>query len=109
MLRRQDPAPSYFLLGRTTRQDRRGGGTGTDARDARRSPLKKTQRPVMRQLKTGAITMKKITWAMVRAELKAGLYLSYDDYGNKVMRCNNGWIQARTPRDALAFVRGIID
>lgn len=53
--------------------------------------------------------MKKITWTMVKAELKSGLYLSHDDYGNKVMRCNNGWIQARTPRHALAFIRSFIN
>jgi len=51
----------------------------------------------------------KITWKMVAAQLKMGLYLSHDDHGNRVMRCNNGWIQARTPRRAIAFIRSIVD
>jgi hypothetical protein len=52
---------------------------------------------------------KTITWKQVAAELKCGLYLSHDDYGRRVMRCNNGWVQARTPKHAMAFIKGIID
>ena len=53
--------------------------------------------------------MTKATWTTVAANLKMGLYLSHDDYGNKVLRCNNGWIQARTPRQAMAFIRSVIN
>jgi len=52
---------------------------------------------------------KRITWKDVEKVLKEGLYISYDDWtGRKVLRCNNGWIQARTPRNAMIFINGII-
>lgn len=56
---------------------------------------------------------KRITWKDVEEALmeplEKGLYISYDDWtGRKVLRCNNGWIQARTPRNAMIFINGII-
>lgn len=50
---------------------------------------------------------KATTWKDVAAKLKMGLYISTDDYGRKVMRCNNGWVQARTPKQAMEFINSI--
>jgi hypothetical protein len=50
---------------------------------------------------------KSVTWTVVREAIKSSngfFYLSYDDYDRRVLRCNNGWIQARSPRNALALV-----
>jgi hypothetical protein len=59
---------------------------------------------------TGTANMKtRWTWTKIAAALakrnELGVYLSYDDYGNRVLRCNNGWIQARTPTQASYFVK----
>jgi len=53
---------------------------------------------------------KRYTWAMVKKAcdesryIDGTMYLSYDDYGRKVLRDWNGWIQARTPAHCRFFV-----
>ena len=47
------------------------------------------------------------TWKEVKAlcDAKGFFYVSCDDDGRKVLRCNNGWVQSRRPDYAAMIVR----
>ena len=51
--------------------------------------------------------MTKTTWKEVKAlcETKGFFYVSSDENGRKVLRCNNGWVQSRRPDYAAMIVR----
>mgnify|MGYP000103030905 CR=1 FL=1 len=51
--------------------------------------------------------MTKITWKNVKelCDKRGFFYVSFDDDGRKVLRCNNGWIQSRWPDYAVIIVR----
>lgn len=58
-----------------------------------------------------------ITWARVRAVLEAAhedgapsaYWIGWDDYGEPVLKENNGWTVARTPRAAAVVVWSSLD